>query len=531
MPKSWLAIGGAGLVVLILAGFFLLKPSGEDKVDTAASTAPVTAASTESSPPPEAAADRKSTKPPQESDAAADDGTAKAPESAPDSQGAGTGIDKASEAAPASKVLKTPEEVLADPDFKACKARGGSQIADCDRAIASGKFEGPALATVYNNRGQARGEARDDDGALEDFNKAIELGTNFGVPYTNRGMIYSDRKEYDRAIAEFDKAIELDATHPIPFESRGRTYWLLGDVKRAAADYEKALSLNPPPELKERLEKDLRQIKIGVKLVPASEPAQKQGAADTPTDDKNSALSAASEGSAGDASGLPSTAEPEGGQGSQGSAKAQPPTSGPWAAIAADGKGLWGYSLSQPSQDAAANAALEDCGDDCKIIGDRALEASCIAYVESRQGGYWYFGYLGANESAVQDNAMNACNKAAPAGSCKLVKSLCAQSSAAQASADPKKDADYFRNRGNTYISTGDYDKALADFDQAIKLAPESFGSYQGRALAYFKKGITGLARDDYNKALSLNPDADSRKEIEKALKDLGPDIRNMKAQ
>ena len=91
--------------------------------------------------------------------------------------------------------------------------------------------------------------------------------------------------------------------------------------------------------------------------------------------------------------------------------------------------------------------------------------------------------------------------------------------------------ANYFGNRANAYISAGDYDKAISDFDEAIKLAPESASGYQGRALAYLKKGITGLARDDYNKALSLNPDADSRNEIEKALKELGPDYRNMKAQ
>jgi tetratricopeptide (TPR) repeat protein len=89
----------------------------------------------------------------------------------------------------------------------------------------------------------------------------------------------------------------------------------------------------------------------------------------------------------------------------------------------------------------------------------------------------------------------------------------------------------YYRDRGNAYIAKGDYDKAIADFDQAIKRAPESPSGYKGRAQSYFKKGITGLARDDYNKALSLNPDADSRKQIEEALKELGPDVRNMKMQ
>ncbi len=61
--------------------------------------------------------------------------------------------------------------------------REHTRLANCDRAIASGKFEGSALATLYNNRGQARGMNKDDDGALEDFNKSIELNPNAAAPY------------------------------------------------------------------------------------------------------------------------------------------------------------------------------------------------------------------------------------------------------------------------------------------------------------------------------------------------------------
>jgi tetratricopeptide (TPR) repeat protein len=448
------------------------------------------------------------------------------------------------------------EQELAIKDYDRAieRSMGTNQAADCDRAIASGKFEGPALAALYNNRGQARGLNNDDDGALEDFNKSIELYPNADAPYNNRGTIYADRKEFDRAIADFDKAIELNATQPFLYKGRGLAYWKKGDLEHAAADYKKALSLNPPPMLKEKIEQELKEIEAGGKSTPGSEPAQKQGSA----------------------------------------VKAQLPTSGPWAAIAADGNGRWGHAVGQPSQDVARNAALKGCGGSgCKILD--ALQARCIAYAESREGGYWYFGFLGPNESAVQNNALNACNKAAPAGSCKLLKSICGPGSASQTSTDPKKDADYcmttigpdampacdraiasghfgtldlgtlhnqrgvlhfmnrkdddaiaefseairldgslakyFNHRGNAYIAKGDFDKAIADFDHAIKLAPESSSGYQGRALAYLKKGITGLARDDYNKALSLNPDADNRKEIEEALKDLGPDFRTMKAQ
>ena len=509
-----------------------------------------------------------------------------------------TGKGKEPDPAASSKVLKSTNEILADPDFKACQAVGSHEESNCDRAIASGKFEGEALSVLYSNRGGARRSNHNDDEALEDFNKAIEIYPT-GQAYNNRGFLYFDRKEYDRAIADFDKAIELKATLAFPYQGRGLAYWRKGDLAHAAEDYKKALSLNPPPQLKEVLEQGLKEIEAGVKPTPNAETAQKQGSADTPVDDKNSALSAVREGGSGDVSGLPSATEPgstsQAGADTQKDAMKAQSTSGPWAAIAADGKGRWGDAVGQPSQDEARNAALKDCGSGCKVLD--ALEASCIAYAESRQGGYWYFDWLGPNESVVQNNVLNACNKKAPAGSCKLVKSICAPApgSATQASADPTKDvescmntfgrdtilacgraiasgkfgnldlgtlhnkrgvvhyqyketeaaladlseairldssnANYFSNRGNVYSVQGDYDKAIDDLNQAVRLAPDSSKSYENRAEVYRKKGLPGPARDDLNKALSLNPDAKSRKGIEKALKELGPDVRNMKMQ
>ncbi len=100
-------------------------------------------------------------------------------------------------------------------------------------------------------------------------------------------------------------------------------------------------------------------------------------------------------------------------------------STGPWAAIAADGKGRWGYAVGQPSPDVAKNAALQGCGDSACTILD-ALKARCIAYAESRaNGGYWYFGHFGADTRTVENNAMRACWKAAPSNSCALVKAAC----------------------------------------------------------------------------------------------------------
>src|SRR5262245_6623896 len=63
-----------------------------------------------------------------------------------------------------------------------------------------------------------------------------------------------------------------------------------------------------------------------------------------------------------------------------------------------------------------------------------------------------------------------------------------------------------FNNRGVTYDKKGDYDRAIADFDQAIKLKP-SAETHFNRGNAYLGKSQYAQAIDDYNAALKLQGD------------------------
>ena len=63
-----------------------------------------------------------------------------------------------------------------------------------------------------------------------------------------------------------------------------------------------------------------------------------------------------------------------------------------------------------------------------------------------------------------------------------------------------------FNNRGVAYDKKGDYDRAIADFDQAIKLTPSAEG-YFNRGNAYLGKSQYASAIDDYNQALKLKAD------------------------
>ena len=93
--------------------------------------------------------------------------------------------------------------------------------------------------------------------------------------------------------------------------------------------------------------------------------------------------------------------------------------------------------------------------------------------------------------------------------------------------------------RGNAYIfkeDTESYDKALADFEEIVKIQPGNPEGYTGRGLVYARKGDYGKAIEEYDHALSLRPnDFEAlnrrgnsyfyRKEYDKAIDDYGKAI------
>src|SRR6266545_3627431 len=142
-----------------------------------------------------------------------------------------------------------------------------------------------AFASYYNNRGLAREAKGDLDGAIADFNRAIELDPKLAISYHNRGLAqkakgdqdgaipnYNNRgitkegkgdhdgaiADYSRAIeldpklaifcvdgtiADYNRAIELDPKQPKAYINRGFAKQAKGDVDSAIADYNRALEL------------------------------------------------------------------------------------------------------------------------------------------------------------------------------------------------------------------------------------------------------------------------------------------------
>jgi tetratricopeptide (TPR) repeat protein len=61
--------------------------------------------------------------------------------------------------------------------------------------------------------------------------------------------------------------------------------------------------------------------------------------------------------------------------------------------------------------------------------------------------------------------------------------------------------------RGNAYRRRGDYDQAVRNYDQVVRLNPRHGQAYSNRGITYAAKGHVNLAIQDYDEAIRINPE------------------------
>ena len=71
---------------------------------------------------------------------------------------------------------------------------------------------------------------------------------------------------------------------------------------------------------------------------------------------------------------------------------------------------------------------------------------------------------------------------------------------------DPDHAQTYY-NRGTAYVRKHLYRRAISDFNQSIILNPDYAGAFNNRGFAYHRVGDFDRAIADYDKAIDLNPD------------------------
>jgi tetratricopeptide (TPR) repeat protein len=106
----------------------------------------------------------------------------------------------------------------------------------------------------YLTRGRARLQSNELDRAIADLTHAIQLDPKNADPYHDRGWAYALKKEYANAIADYSQVIQIDPASAHAYYHRACALGMLNESKRAVADFDVAIRLVPnyPPYYFER---------------------------------------------------------------------------------------------------------------------------------------------------------------------------------------------------------------------------------------------------------------------------------------
>ena len=101
-------------------------------------------------------------------------------------------------------------------------------------------------------------------------------------------------------------------------------------------------------------------------------------------------------------------------------------------------------------------------------------------------------------------NDLTTCNAPAPASIDEAIAACTRAINAGRMNAHDLAIA--YTNRGNAYQQKGDDDRAVDDYDEAIRLDPKLASTYSGRCRAHRSNGKSALALVDCNEAIRLDP-------------------------
>jgi tetratricopeptide (TPR) repeat protein len=103
----------------------------------------------------------------------------------------------------------------------------------------------PKDARGFHDRGLAYASKGAYDKAITDLNRALELDPQFASALTNRGEMFRLKGDLERAFADFTQALRVDPKHAPAFLNRGRVFRLKGRIDRALNDFTQAHRLDP----------------------------------------------------------------------------------------------------------------------------------------------------------------------------------------------------------------------------------------------------------------------------------------------
>jgi tetratricopeptide (TPR) repeat protein len=96
--------------------------------------------------------------------------------------------------------------------------------------------------------------------AAEKFSLVIELKPKLAEGYTKRGIAEAALRQNDKALSDLNKSIDLDATDGEAFYTRGMVYYEKGETKKTYEDLQKAAGIYLKQGKKDECDKVVKKL-------------------------------------------------------------------------------------------------------------------------------------------------------------------------------------------------------------------------------------------------------------------------------
>lgn len=110
--------------------------------------------------------------------------------------------------------------------------------------IATGKTS-PSGYVIHNNLGDVYARQKNNERAIEEFKKAIEINPIYADAYHNMANTYQAMEKFEEAIVNYQKALELNPKLWQSHQNLAAIYFNQGNVPKAQAEIKKALEIIP----------------------------------------------------------------------------------------------------------------------------------------------------------------------------------------------------------------------------------------------------------------------------------------------
>lgn len=153
--------------------------------------------------------------------------------------------------------LQHPDELINRANKRAVKGDLEGAIADFDAAIDLN----PAKATTFYNRGYLNNVAGNYERALQDCSEAISLLPDYDEAFYQRGVAHQALGDLDAAIVDLSEVLRLNAYSIKAYYKRASCYAAQDDVQGAVADYTQAI-LRVPKDANAYLQRGIFLTKL-----------------------------------------------------------------------------------------------------------------------------------------------------------------------------------------------------------------------------------------------------------------------------